>query len=87
MMMLKPPVNGPNRIPYIGARTSDSENEAPSAPIIGTVGIYLKAAYKAENTAMRAMVLVLVLVLLRGIILSFTVGIFVHCSVVFYIAY
>lgn len=38
--------------------TSDSENEAPEAPIIGTVGIILSTAYRAVNIDTIAMILV-----------------------------
>ena len=37
---------------------SDSENEAPEAPIIGTVGIILSTAYRAVNIDIIAMILV-----------------------------
>ena len=37
---------------------SDSENEAPEAPIIGTVGIILRTAYRAVNIDTIAMILV-----------------------------
>ncbi len=37
---------------------SDSEKEAPEAPIIGTVGIILRMAYRAVNIAIIAMILV-----------------------------
>jgi hypothetical protein len=37
---------------------SDSENEAPEAPIIGTVGTILSTAYRAVNIDIIAMILV-----------------------------
>jgi len=37
---------------------SDSENEAPEAPIIGTVGIILSTAYRAVNIDIIAISLV-----------------------------
>jgi len=37
---------------------SDNENEAPEAPIIGTVGIILSTAYSAVNIDIIAMILV-----------------------------
>ena len=60
IVMLKPPMYGPSIIPYIGAITSDSENAAPDAPIIGTVGIILSTAYRAVNIEMSATIFVFV---------------------------
>ncbi len=40
MIMLMPPVKGPNIIPYNGARLSETENEA-ERPIIGPNGMSL----------------------------------------------
>ena len=59
IITLKPPMYGPKISPYSGATMSDSENEAPEAPIIGTVGIILSTAYRAVNIDIIAISLVL----------------------------
>jgi len=58
IIMLNPPMYGPSMIPYMGAMMSDSENAAPAAPIIGTVGISRSTAYRAVNIDINAMIFV-----------------------------
>jgi len=64
---------------------SDSENEAPEAPIIGTVGIILSMAYRAVNIDTIAMILVfgVSLVMLNKLV---TFASFLCRGVVFYTA-
>ena len=64
-IILRPPVYGPNIIPYSGAMMSESEND-PAIPIIGTVGIILNTIYSAEKTAIYPTSLVLTALLLMS---------------------
>ena len=57
IIMLIPPTYGPKRMPNSGARMSDKWNVAP-VPIIGTVGMILRAAYNPEKIAIAAIAFV-----------------------------
>ena len=69
IMMLIPPIYGPKRMPNSGARMSDKWNVAP-VPIMGTVGMILKAAYNAEKITMAAIALVFRLKFFRLLMFS-----------------
>ena len=83
IIMLIPPTYGPKRMPNNGARMSDKWNVAP-VPIMGTVGIILRAAYNAEKIAMAAIALVFLLRCLRLLISLRRHLNFLHCCVIFY---
>ena len=71
MIMLTPPTYGPSRIPKRGARMSDKWKVAP-VPIMGTVGMILRAAYSAAKMAIKAIALVFRLRLFRLLIFQST---------------
>jgi len=71
IIMLMPPTYGPRRMPKSGARMSDKWKVAP-VPIMGTVGMILRAAYNAEKIAMAAIALVFRLRWLKLLILFAT---------------
>ena len=66
---------------------SDSENEAPEPPIIGTVGIILSIAYRAVNIETVAMSLVFWVSFVMLNMFGYLQPCFLCRSVVFYTAY